>query len=141
MIFNSEITDSGPHLSDAARHAGPARQCTVAAWLPRTACLARALRPLSGQRAALPDSPALAHAPTVPRLALRRPRPWAAHAGRASAASTGRAPHRRGPCALMAAGRAHAVRLGRARFRPSGTRLIFFIFYDVFNSFQIQKFV
>jgi hypothetical protein len=26
---------SGPHLSDAARRAGPARQCVVAAWLPR----------------------------------------------------------------------------------------------------------
>jgi hypothetical protein len=39
MIFKSEITDSRPHLSDAAR------------------------------RAARPDSPALAPAPTAPRLA------------------------------------------------------------------------
>jgi hypothetical protein len=69
MIFKSEITDSRPHLSDAARRAGPARQPAVAAWLPRAARLARTLRPMSGQRAARPDSPALAPAPTAPRLA------------------------------------------------------------------------
>jgi hypothetical protein len=38
--------------------------------------------------------------------------------------------HRRehGPCARVAARRAHAVRLGRARFRPSDTRFRFYIF-------------
>jgi hypothetical protein len=40
VIFNSEITDSGPHLSGA----GPARQRAAAAWLPRAARLTRALR-------------------------------------------------------------------------------------------------
>jgi hypothetical protein len=34
MIFNSEIIDSGPHLSDAACRNGPARQRAVAAWQP-----------------------------------------------------------------------------------------------------------
>jgi hypothetical protein len=46
---------------------------------------------------------------------------WAAHAGCASATSTGRAPRGRGPCA-------HTVRVGRARFRPSGTQFKFYIF-------------
>jgi hypothetical protein len=50
------------------RRAGPARQHTVATWLPCDARLTRALRPLSGQRATHPDSPALAPAPTTPRL-------------------------------------------------------------------------
>jgi hypothetical protein len=48
--------------------------------------------------------------------------------GRASAASTGCAPRGHGPCACVATGRARTVRLGRARFRPSGTRLNFIIF-------------
>jgi hypothetical protein len=34
----------------------------------------------------------------------------------------------RGPCAPVAAGRARTVRLGRARFQPSGTRLNFYYF-------------
>jgi hypothetical protein len=45
--------------------------------------------------------------------------------GRASAVSTGRAPRDHGLCARVAVGRAHAVRLGRAWFRPSGTRIRF----------------
>jgi hypothetical protein len=57
----------------------------------------------------------------VQRRALRGP----TELGRASAVSTGRAPRDRGSCARVAVGRAHAVRLGRARFRPSGTRIRF----------------
>jgi hypothetical protein len=49
MIFNSEITDSGPHLSDAACRA-----------------VARGLKPLFGQRTARLDSPTSC-APPSPR--------------------------------------------------------------------------
>jgi hypothetical protein len=45
--------------------------------------------------------------------------PWAALTGHASAVNTGRA--------RMALGRTHAVQLGRARFRPSDTRISFSI--------------
>jgi hypothetical protein len=57
MIFNSEIADSGPHLSDAACRAGPAWQRPVAAWLPRAARLARA-SPATAHPRAHPDSAA-----------------------------------------------------------------------------------
>jgi hypothetical protein len=53
---------------------------------------------------------------------------WAAHSGRASATSMGRAPRGRGPCTRVAAGRTRVVQLGRAWFRPSGTRIRFYIF-------------
>jgi hypothetical protein len=69
MIFNSEIADSGPHLPDAAHRVGPARQCVIAVWLPHTARLVRALRPLSGQRAASCAPPS----PRPPHRLRRRP--------------------------------------------------------------------
>jgi hypothetical protein len=147
MIFNSKIADSGPHLPDAAHRVGPARQRAIAAWLPHTGRLVRALRPHSGQRAAsrAPPSPRPPHRlrrhpdrltdraavpteaarPSTPRRAavptpVSRPfldrlprvgavpppcaarcagRPsWAVHTGRASAASTSRAPRGHGSC-------------------------------------------
>jgi hypothetical protein len=49
---------SGPHLSDAARRAGPARQRAVAAWLPHAvaACLMRAAFVPTAPRAARPTA-------------------------------------------------------------------------------------
>jgi hypothetical protein len=87
-------------------------------------------------RASSRRAPRAARAGRAGPHARRRPRPsravpawpWAAHAGRASAVSTGHAPRGSGPCAHVATGRARVVRLGRAWFRPSGTRFRFYIF-------------
>jgi hypothetical protein len=57
----SEIADSGPHLSGAARHA-------VAAWLPRAARLARALRRCQDS---VPRVPTTRLTPTRQRPAFR----------------------------------------------------------------------
>jgi hypothetical protein len=73
MIFNSETTDSGPHMLDPARRARPTQQRAVATWLPRAVPLVRALRPLSGQRVARPDR--LVDRAAVPTVPLSRP-PW-----------------------------------------------------------------
>jgi hypothetical protein len=74
MIFNSEIADSGPHLSHGARHTGPARQRAVAAWLPCAAHLARTLRPLSGRTSRQPRPRAPTASPTAPSPGLPRAR-------------------------------------------------------------------
>jgi hypothetical protein len=60
----------------------------------------------------------------------------AAHASRASAVNTGRAPHERGPCDRVAMGRARAVHVGQAplcnwaerEFGPVALKLIFLFF-------------
>jgi hypothetical protein len=191
-LFIQKSLTSGPHLSDAARRDGPARQRTVATWPPHAAptprlkaavgTARRASRQPPRPRRSPPDShlarvarlataPRLAHAAAAPtasrappssRPPPRRPRrcpdrfvdraavPTKASpvdvapssavpapvSHRSSAASRAPAPcrrrlaeqrhrtlHRRAPRA-----HARAVRLGRARFRPSGTRLNFIIF-------------
>jgi hypothetical protein len=69
----SEIIDSGPHLSAAARRAGPARQRAVAAWLPRATHLACALRRYRDSTPRVPTAH-LAPADRVPRSPCRRQR-------------------------------------------------------------------
>jgi hypothetical protein len=97
--FNSEIADSGPHLSAAARRTGPAWQRTAAAWPPRAALTLRLkaavgtarrvsrqqprprrARPTAAPRSVPPPSPrrprhvpTASCAPLLPRLPHRRP--------------------------------------------------------------------
>jgi hypothetical protein len=59
---------SGPHLPDAARHAGPTRQRAVAAWLPRAAPTARLKATVGTARRARAAARRC-------RVAARRPRP------------------------------------------------------------------
>jgi hypothetical protein len=80
VILNSEIDDSGPHLSGTASRAGPARQRAAAAWRPRAAHLPGAVgtaRRASRQHASRAPPPLrrLTHAVARPDSSPRPRRP------------------------------------------------------------------
>jgi hypothetical protein len=133
---------TAPHLAHAA--VAPTASPTTSSSRPKPRRSDRrpgrlAARPSPSHRAAIPASMSrrflgrLPSAGVVPSWAsprLRRP----------CQVGLAREPRLRGhgPCARVAAGRAHTVRLGRARFRPSGTWLNFYYFmiYSIHCKFK-----